>query len=362
MLNADAVIQFNQELAETKVLSVYLNGEETDPAVRRAWRVRLNGMLRDLYDALKDAPEAERRAAQRSADLLDHELDRHEGLLPGRGWVGFATPERVWHAAPTPAPMPNLVRWEDGAHVAPYLRALKQSRPITAVVADRRSARILRYLHGELSEQQVIRSDAALPDSLSAGSSKRASTHSGARGEPRGDALRRNEEVSTQRMVRDVVELVTELASSGHLLVLAGSSETSAAVLKALPQRVRDRTIELTGISADATIAELAPEIDAAASALSIRAQRALVDEILDVTRSAGRACLGREPTERALDAGAVDVLAISRAFVSAHPEVAERLVDRALEQGAAVEEIATVTAQELDREGGVGARLRFTF
>jgi hypothetical protein len=179
MLSHDEVVRLNQELAGTKILSVYLNAEETDPAVRRGWRVRLNPMLKALDDGLKGAPEAERTSARAAAALLLRELDGYDGLLPGRGWAGLATPDRLWHAAPLPAPMPDLARWEDGAHVAPYLRAMKQSRPVAVVLADSRHARVFRYTHGEVREEGVFWSDAASVDGSSAGSSKRASTHSG---------------------------------------------------------------------------------------------------------------------------------------------------------------------------------------
>src|SRR5690606_15327539 len=144
---------------------------------------RLNGMLKALDEGLKDAAEEERKAARAAAVRIRQALEGYDGLLPERGWVGFATVDRLVYAAPSPAPMPDLVRWEGGAHVAPYVRALKQSRPVTAVVADRRHARLLRYLHGELREEAVLWSDAALADGPATGGSKRASTHSGARGE-----------------------------------------------------------------------------------------------------------------------------------------------------------------------------------
>jgi hypothetical protein len=359
MLSHDAVVRLNQELAGTKVLSVYLNAEETDPAARRAWRVRLDSMLRDLTGRLKDAPDEEREAARAASALIRQELERYGGLLPGRGWLGFATPDRLRFAEPTPVPMPNVVRWEDGAHMTPYLRALKQWRPVTAAVVDSRRARIVRYLHGELNEEEVLHADST-PGGSSAGSSNRASTHSGVRGETREDAVRRSGEVSTQRMIREVAGLLSEAANDGHLLLMAGNPETTAGLLRALPEPARERAMEMPGIHAETSSAELKRAIEAAASTLSANLQRALVEEVIEATRSAGRACLGREQTERALRAGAVDTLILSRSFARAEPSAAERLVDLAFEQGASVEEISDAAAGELDREGGIGARLRF--
>src|SRR5690606_9503924 len=130
-------------------------------------------------------------------------------------------------------------------------------------------------------------------ESASAGSSKRASTHSGMRGEPRGDAAQRSHEVSTQRMLREILDTVAEPVSIDHLLVVAGNPETVTALVRALPARMRARAIDIPGMRVDATPAELKEAIEAAASVLSIRLQRGLVEEVLDATRSAGRACLG---------------------------------------------------------------------
>lgn len=360
MPNQDEVLRLNQELAGTKVLSVYVSAEETDPAARRAWRVRLNGMLKALEEELKDADEAERTSARAAMALVREEVEGHSGQLPGRGWVVFATPDRLWYAGSLPVPMPDLARWEDGAHVAPYLRAMKQARPVTAVVADRRRARIYRYAHGELREEAEFWSEAAVSDGPTGGSSKRASTHSGLRGESRGDAAKRVEQASAQRLIREVLDALSAPGRDGNLLVLAGNSETTAALLAGLSERARERTLELAGTQADATPAELKAAVEEAASALSLRLQHALVEQVIDTTRSAGRACLGREHTERALSAGAVETLILSRTFARAEPGIAERLVDDALAQGATVEEISEAAAGELDREGGIGARLRF--
>lgn len=358
MSNQDVVVQLNRDLAGTKVLSVYLNGEETDPAARRAWRIRLNGMLKEVEDSLGE--EGEREAVRAAAALIGEELEQYTGLLPGRGWVGFATADRLWYAAPSTAPMPDLVRWEDGAHVAPYVRALKQHRPVTAILVDRSQARIFRYRRGELLEEQVIEAEGAEGDRPSAGAAKRPSSHTGARGESRVDAARRIEEVSTQRMLREVLDAVSGPGTERHLFVLGGNGETVAALIEGLPERARDRAAGIPGLRVDATLAEVKEAVEEAASALSLRLQKALVDEVLDTARSAGRACLGPERTDRALEAGAVDTLILSRAFARSRPDIAEHLVDRALEQGGTVEEISEAAAEELDREGGVGARLRF--
>lgn len=360
MLSHEEVLRLHHDLGQRRVLSVYLSAEESDPAARRAWRVRLGGMLKELVEGLAGAPAEERKAVGAAVELLERELARVPGLLPERGWVGFATADRVWHAGPSPAPMPDLARWEEGAHVAPFVRALKQSRPVTAVLTDQRHARVFGYLHGEVKEERVLWADSVIADGASAGASKRATNRSGTRGEPRSDAARRIGEVASRRMLREVLDTLSGPVDAGHLLVLAGNAETTAALLRALPERARERTIDVAGVPVEASLAEVKEAVEAAASALSLRLHRALVEEVIDSTRSAGRACLGREHTERALRMGAVDMLVLSRTFSRSEPDLAERLVDLTFDQGAGVEEIPDGAADELDREGGIGARLRY--
>src|SRR5690606_34871808 len=139
-----------------------------------------------------------------AAEHIERELAVYDGHLPSRGWGAFASPDGLLHAGPTPTPTPDLVRWELGAHVAPWIRALKLSRPVTAVVADRRHARILAYLEGELHEQVVIPAEEVELDAEQL--STRAATHTGVRGATGTDVAQRVEERTVRRLVRDVVE------------------------------------------------------------------------------------------------------------------------------------------------------------
>ena len=91
MVTDDVVVRLNQELAGTKVLSVYLHAEENDPAERHAWRLRLASRLKEVEEGLADAPKEEKRAFASAVELIEEELERYTGYLPDRAWVGFAT-------------------------------------------------------------------------------------------------------------------------------------------------------------------------------------------------------------------------------------------------------------------------------
>jgi hypothetical protein len=359
MLNQQEIIGLHEMIGGGKALSVYLAASEENPAERRGWRVRFEAMIRELEGSLQGADESEVEAFGRAVELLDQELSGFSGQIPGRGWVGFATPVRVLYAGTSAAPMPDLARWSEELHIAPYIRALKQSRPVIVALADQRRARIHRYQFGALEREAVLHASFAAEEDDARGS-KRASTRSGLRGEPRTDAVQRAREISTQRLARELVEHLTRARDRDALLVLGGSLEMTASVQRQLADRSRDAALELSDINADATEAEIREAVDAAASEMSADLQEELVAQVIDATRSDGRACLGRERTERALQIGAVDTLLVSRTVGRNDPDLANRLFWTALEQGATVEEVANEAAAALDREGGIGARLRF--
>ena len=360
MLSQEEVLRLQRELTDTRVLSVYLDAEAHDPAKRRAWRVRFDQLVRDLETRLEDAPAEEREGLGTALELIRAELSDFDGYLPDSGWVGYATPDRLVYGSSIRVPMPDLIAWEKGTRVSPYIRALKQSRPISVIVADQRHARILQYHYGTLEEQEVLHSDLSEREGAPDGSAKRAGGRSGMRGEPRTDAARKSSETSTRRLVRDIADRFSG-GLGGGFLVVGGSSEMVRQVLAALPTTITDRAAELGSVQVDASDSQLLDAVETAASELSRRVQTALVEEILNASRGDGRGSLGLERTERALQAGAVDTLVLTREFARQDPARAERLVDTALDSGATVEELGEEIGSALDREGGVGARLRYT-
>jgi hypothetical protein len=357
MLTQEQLIDLHGEVQKSPVLSLYLDAQESDPAGKREWRRRLDQMIESL-DAELDPDQ--RISMRQALQRIEPELSVYTGQLPGRGWVAFATPDQLLHAGSCPAPTPDLVRWEKGLHIAPYVRALKQSRPVLVVLGDQRRARIMRYRAGRLEEGDTLHASYTAHRGAF-GSSKRASNSSGIRGESRTDTAQRLKATSTERILREVVQELAEHQNEDTLIMLAGNGEMTAAILRNLPENLRNRTRVIGELHVDASEGEIREAVEASASALSAHLQRELVDHVIDATRSDGRGCLGPERVERALQAGAVDVLVISRSYSGSHPDLANRLVKAALDQGGRVEEVGAGAAELLDTSGGVGARLRFS-
>jgi len=362
MLTHDELVDLYRDLRGDKVLSVYLDGKATDFAERTAWRRRLDQQVNEARKSANgEGPEEEQRF-KKAFKHIEEALGKHDSFLPNFGWVGFATDDGLVYGNPVRVPMPDLVRWEDGIRVAPYVRALKQERLVIAILVDSRRARIFEYRNGELGEPENLNAETFLGDLTDINVSKRATNHSGVRGKTGTDAAQKFLEVGSERMQKRLAELLTERAGDEALVVLGGTPEVVAALHSHLPNRVTSRTAVEASLRLEMTDAEVRDAVEATASAVNQRVQGELLDQVMDQARAGGRGALGPESVEKALKEARVDTLLISRNFIRANPDYADHLVGTAFEAQAEVEELSGEGAERLDKEGeGLAARLRYT-
>jgi hypothetical protein len=345
-----------RELHEQPVLSTYIDASERDPAERGNWRRTLERQLGELRKSLAD--NAERAAFDASAQHLHAALE-NQGAISGRGWVGFATADGLVYGEALPVTLPALVRWERGVVVAPYLRALKQTRPVAAALVDRRRARLFRFQHGELQELNGLAAEGV--EEVGAGTSKRAAVSSGIRGATATDLAQRSADVAADRLRRRAEEALLGAAGGDGLLVVGGIIEAATPLAGALETAAPGRVQVRPGLHLDMTPAELKEELRTAASDITGRLQGRVLNTVLDQARAGGRASLGKDETLKALDERRVDTLLLSRRLAGEHPDLADRCVGAAFEQGADVEELAGTAGERLDAEaGGIAARLRY--
>ncbi len=152
MLTWSQLVTLENSLRDNEVLSIYLDGRTDDPSTRRAWHVRLNQALRDIRTWIADSPAGERDRFERCVALVESSLASVGGALGSSGWCAFVTSEGVRYADALPVPVPTLAVWATGASVAPYVRALKQHRPVIVAVADAKHVALYRYQGGVLQE------------------------------------------------------------------------------------------------------------------------------------------------------------------------------------------------------------------
>lgn len=360
MLTREKLVELYAELRDEKVLSVYVDGGQTDPAERRVWSKRVENELDRERDRLKDEAPGDLDAFEAARGFVEQELRGFPAFLPDSAWVGFATAEGLRYGDGVAVTMPSLVRFERGIRAAPYVRALKQQRVVVAAVADSRKARVFTYRGGEIEEVVDMIADRDYGDLTDSVSSKRAGRFSGTRGATGTDTARRLIDISAARMQSDLLDEIEKLAGGDGLVVFGGTSEVETALARQA-DRFGDRWLVRPSMHLGITETEAKAEMQAAASELTRRMQSTLLDQVVDAARAGGKGCLGSEETRKALAEGRVDTLLLSRSFRDGHPDLADHFVGSAFEQGAAVEELSGSEAERLHAEGeGVGARLRY--
>lgn len=361
MLTHDELVDLYQKFRDQPVLSVYVDADQHDPAERRKWRREVESGVAACRASVDGGPREEVDAFEEAWRRIEAELAAFDAFLPGRGWVGFATEEAFLYGESIPVPMPDRVRWERGLRVAPYIRGLKQHRPVIVVLADSRKARLFEYLNGEVHEVEDLRADTDVGDLSDVGMRKRAGRETGVRGETSTDQAQRILEVSSERMLKRLVGALVDRVGDDGFLVLGGTPEMVRHASEAVPETLSGRVEEVPSLHLDLNASQVKEAAEKAASEITRRRQAADLDALVDEARSGGRGCLGRKETEQALREMRVHTLFLSRSFIASAPDFADHCVGTAFAQGADIEELSGASADRLDEAGGgLGARLRF--
>jgi hypothetical protein len=362
MLTRERLLELFQDLKDREVLSVYVDADQRDPAQRDTWRVHLEGEISRLRRSLEHAGDADLASFDAAWALVSHELKTGEhASMAKRGWVAFATSDRVWHAGGVPAHMPSVVAWQRGIRAAPYVRALKQERPVLVVLVDGRRARLFEHVEGSITEVEGLVADTDVGDLGDVGMSKGSSRASGVRGETSTDQGQRLREVAAERLRKELANLIDQRSREDSIVVLGGTADAVKRLMALLPRSLDGRVAERTSLHLDMSPAEVREEIRSAAGDLSEQGHLALVAGVADAARAGGKGALGPDDTLKALEGKRVDTLLLSRSFIQEHPVAADQAVGLAFSQSAYVEELSGEAGGRLDQDGhGIAARLRF--
>src|SRR5687768_13147630 len=150
MLTHDKLTELYRELEQKSVLSVYIDGNQHDPAERNKWRTQLEGALDQARRGLSSQDDL--AAFDSAVRLVQGQLKDFEAFLPDKAFVAFATADKLWYGQTVSVSMPDLVRWDQGIAAAPYVRGLKSERPVVVTVADSQRARVFLYRDGAIHE------------------------------------------------------------------------------------------------------------------------------------------------------------------------------------------------------------------
>lgn len=361
MLTHDGLLESHRELANAPVLSVYVDGNQHDPAERSTWRLQLEHGLAEARRSLAAAGPEEIASFDAAARWVEHELKGFDAFLPDKAFVAFATADRLAYGETVSVRMPNLVRWARGIAVTPYVRGLKQERPVVVTLLDSQRARVFLYQDGAVRETDDLRADTFVGDLTDSGASNRGAVVTGQRGETSTDAGRRYLQVAAERLVKELARVVAQRAGDHGFVVVGGTAEMETWLRDALPRGLDGRVSIEPSLQVEMTESEVREAVGASASEFTRRWQMELVQLLFDQARAGLRATMVDRDTERAIEELRVDSLLLSRTRTRTDPVDADCMIGMAFAGRAHVEEVAGAAGELLDREWeGIASRLRF--
>ena len=360
MLSSSQLVSLERSLRGKRVLSVYLDGTANDPAKQRMWRVQLDHSLDDLRAWLAESSHSERQELERSIRALEHELAAMTGNVGAPGWAAFITADRVHASSVLPVAMPTQAVWSTGACVAPYMRALKELRPVALVLADSTRAVVYRYQLGKLEHIETIHAHHVVTAPSHMGDTPRSGFHSGTRGATGRDEAQRSLLEGTNRMLAEAAERVMRIAGADGWVVTGGIPQVSRQLADTLATLAGGRVLTAESLDIHASGADLVDAAREAASTLRNAADAARIAEIVDRGAPTGFGAVGPAATRQTLDQARVRELYLTHRYLEDHAAEAEAAVRSAIDQAAAVEEVSGAAAEQLDAHGGMAARLRW--
>jgi hypothetical protein len=360
MLTFTALTDLWSTLRNRTVLSVYINGEAHDPAKRRRWRMDLRHSLDDIAVWLKGSPHSDREAFAKSRRLLEEELAAYEGALGVPGWAGFITTDGVVHSDAVAAPVPTMAVWSTGPCFVPYVRAMKEARPVFVAVVDHRNARLYRYAYRVLKLVESFEAPSKDEAPLHMGTPARLGFHTGTHGRAGADEAQRRANAGTAHMLAQTVDRLAAYAASEAWIVIGGLPDVATALLQQLPIEFAHRSVRAQRLDVHATDAQIAQCARDSASAMREAHDLQRVTEAVHGTEASRRGVTGVLDARRALEARQVRELFFTLRFLENHTDDAEAAVRLALEQHALVEQVSGAAAESLDAVGGIAANLRY--
>jgi hypothetical protein len=359
MLTLAELSALERSLRDTHVLSVYVGPHTPDPAQRHSWHPTLAAALRDLSHTLDTADRAERLEFAAARDALQNILD-DAIRLECEGIACFLTARGLKRIVALPFAVEPTVVWSRGVAVAPFVRALKEERPVVLAVMHGTKAIVHRYQLGSLALLESFDSAPVLtaPEQDSARVSPR--FHRGVRGETGRDAVQREWGAATDRLVHHVVQQITHAAGEDAWVLVGGRRDVVHRVLSLLPPSVRRRADQAVGATPRSTQFTLIKAARLGASRLRNAADAEALGRLAEGAAARGAAAVGELAARHALEQARVQQLYVSSRFVHEHADAAEFAVRAALEQGAKIETVSGEASIQLDAMGGIAARLRY--
>jgi hypothetical protein len=361
MTTYNDLVELENEIGDQQVLSVYVSGGEKDPAKQKSWQIDLKNSLDEIEASLAGKSHAERETFAEARDAAVKKASEDGGVIRSPGWAGFFVGGQDYRAGRVPAPVRTFAAWDTGPRLTPYVRALKEARPVIVAVLDKRQGLIYKYSEREVQLIDTIIAQTPMEEPYHMGSAPPLGFRPGTRGSTRTDEVQRELNDAIRRMLSSVSDKISKIAADDCWIVLGGLKSMSHEAFERLPKKLGAFATIADGVDVRATesaVAELARE---SASALRDRLDLQLVTEAIDGAASHGLGAVGIRDINQALEQGRVRDVYFTLAFLEQNPDDAEDALRKALGTRAVVEHVSGDAALKLDEVGGIAARLRYT-
>ncbi len=360
MLAYADLVAVERPLRPEHVLSVYIDGRADDPAIQHAWRIYLDQSFKEIKSSLTTAPHAERNDFDQCFKLVEAELSALPRGLGARGWVAFVTKDGIRHSEFLPISVPTMAVWSMGAAVAPYIRALKQTRPVIIAVANAMHATVYSYKEGQLEKSKKFENQASIEPPIHMGDAPRMGMHTGVRGSTGRDNLQRVMRETTAQMLKETAEHIIKIAGNDGWIVTGGIPEVSKHLAQLVTESARGRVLAYDPLHIQASEPEVIAAAKEGASTLRETMDVQRISDVAENINGTKLGVAGMLDTRAALDQSCVRTLYFTHRYLEENKTEVESAVRSALDQGANVEEVARDAAIQLDNYGGIAAQLRF--
>jgi Predicted RNA-binding proteins len=360
MMTLSQLSALHRRLDGELVLSIYIDGSATDFSILRLWRTQLDNALSDIRVWLAGTRHAEREDFERCVRYLDDTLNQFKRSFGAPGFVAFITRDGVVDSHTLPVPVPTLAVWSSGAAVAPYMRALKETRPILVILADSSKAELFQYKAARVEKLDTVWSHHQLEPPSHMGTPAKQGFHTGTRGTTGRDSAQRSLLEGRDQMIDEIVARAMSVLGDDEFIMVGGIKGVARRIVARLEVTVADRAFELNGLDIHASQARIRDAVKTAASKLRASFDCQRIAEITDEAAAGGLGALGPDETRLALEQDSVRDLYLTHKYLEDHAADAEDAVRSALDQHASIEEVSHEAAEDLQRVGGLAAGLRF--
>jgi peptide chain release factor subunit 1 len=361
---------------EHPVVSLYLNVTPPRPFVSELSSL-IHTKLQDLKGSKLLSKDQLRTLEETLAKVKESVKGLERELKGTRLLVIFASPEGLWQVYRLPVALPSRLIVEPDPYIRPLSLLLDEFYRYCVLVVDARKARIFSLFLGEIEEHLGLFED-EVPGKVRVGgwaglAEKR---------------IQRHIEDKVHHHLKKVAERTFQFFKEREfaLLIVGGPQDkTIPYLLDHLHSYLQQRLAGTFAARPEEKIAQLKEKALGVAQDYERREEEQLIARLLQENKPGGKGVLGLEPTLESLMLGQIHTLIIEHDFrvegflcpndhylssyqqqcplcgskLEAVEDLADEIVEEALQQGAEVEHV--FTEHEAFSNHGIGALLRFT-